>query len=278
MSDDLAALAERMRRATVAVRNDMTSLGSGVIWQANGLIVTNAHVVNRSHVLIELADGRRFEGAIRARDLEHDLAVVTIEASGLPAATFADSDALRPGELVFAMGHPFGVPGVLTAGVVYAPAVTHNNQWIQADLRLAPGNSGGPLCNAGGYVVGINSMIMFGLALAIPSNRVKRFLTLGGPLYLGVTLRPATVSLLGQRRETLLVLEVASRGPAANAGVLPGDILLGVNDRPLTTPADLRRALGKSKGDSLLLDVGRGGKRIALAVDVSPARRKFEAA
>jgi serine protease Do len=173
----LASLAERLRRVTVEVRGAGRGHGSGVIWSPEGRIVTNAHVA-RGRPTVVLSDDRAFEAEVIAWDPAWDLAVLRIEARELPVAEIGDSDALRVGELAFAVGSPFGLRGALSAGMIHAvprggPA---GSRFIRADLRLAPGNSGGPLADARGRVVGINAMIHGGLALAIPSNAVERFL------------------------------------------------------------------------------------------------------
>jgi serine protease Do len=123
-----------------------------------------------------LVDGTRLEGRLLARDRDADLALLAIPGSGMPIATVVDG-AARVGSLVVAVGHPFGVRGAVTAGIVHAvgPIVPRGVPWIQADLRLAPGNSGGPLADATGHVVGLNAMIAGGLALAIPASRIRSF-------------------------------------------------------------------------------------------------------
>ena len=171
---DLAALAQRLRAATVAVRLKYGGAGSGVIWSADGLIVTNAHVVDQRAVEVVLADGRTLPARLLRREARRDLAVLHVAAHGLPAAETRDAGGLRTGEIVVALGHPFGVPNAISVGIVHAaPART---RFVQADLRLAPGNSGGPLADARGRVVGINSMVVAGgLALAVPSGEIARF-------------------------------------------------------------------------------------------------------
>jgi serine protease Do len=167
----LAGLAEFLRRSTVRV--DGPRSGSGVVWRASGLIVTNAHVATGQRALVTLAGGREFEAAVVARDPRRDLAALAVNASGLPAAAIGESDALRPGELLFAAGNPLGLTGALAAGVALSGGAA---EWIRADIPLAPGNSGGPLADAGGRVVGINSMVAGGVALAVPSRAVEAFL------------------------------------------------------------------------------------------------------
>ena len=172
----LTAITARLRRITVQVHGSSASAGSGVIWTSNGLIVTNAHVA-RSRAGVVLPGGRALEARGLAWDPEHDLAALAIDADGLSAADVGDSDGLRVGDLVVAVGNPLGLTGAVTAGVIHAigPRRLAGPSFIQADLRLAPGNSGGPLADARGRVIGINAMIAGGLALALPSNVVARF-------------------------------------------------------------------------------------------------------
>jgi serine protease Do len=172
--DELAAVADRLRRQTVQVHG--SGIGSGVVWSADGLIVTNAHVA-RGRRRVVLGDGRRFDGRLVAWDPERDLAALAIDARELDPVEVRDSDTVRAGELVVAVGHPFGLTGAVTIGVVHAmprPG-SAGRGLVQADLRLAPGNSGGPLADARGRVIGVNAMIAGGLALAVPSNTVVRF-------------------------------------------------------------------------------------------------------
>jgi serine protease Do len=180
---DLATVIARLREITVEVRTAAHAGGAGVIWSADGLVVTSAHVVLsdrgvRGDPHITLPGGCRHPAALVGWDREIDLALLRVEAHDLPAATIGDPDRLRPGELVLAVGHPFGLSGAAVMGVVHAaPARGRRGGpgWIQADVRLAPGNSGGPLADAGGLVVGINAMIAGGLALAVPSPLVQDF-------------------------------------------------------------------------------------------------------
>ena len=192
--DALAAAAERLAHSTVRVldarRGGPAGVGSGVVWRPDGLIVTNAHVVRDARrVVVELTDGRALEGVVTRLDPRRDLAALRVDALHLPAARVGDSSALRVGQLVFALGHPWGVRNAMTAGIVHAVGAGSAGvagvagpgrgagRWVQADLALAPGNSGGPLADAWGRVVGVNSMIVRGLAFAVPSATVERFLS-----------------------------------------------------------------------------------------------------
>jgi serine protease Do len=187
----LATVVGGLREITVEVRTTADAGGAGVIWSADGLIVTSAHVILGSRGLrgaphVVLSDRRRLPAELVQCDRELDLALLRIDAHGLPAAVVGDLDHLRPGALVLAVGHPFGLAGAAVMGVVHAaPARARRGGpgWIQADMRLAPGNSGGPLADAQGRVIGINAMIAGGLALAVPSPTVQDFVmrTAGRP-------------------------------------------------------------------------------------------------
>ncbi len=172
LGDDLAEVAARLREVTVQVLCG-PGCGSGVIWRPDGLIVTNAHVAQTPHPAVLVGGAGQFDAEVIAVDRRRDLAALKIRASGLRAAKVRDPVSLRAGELVVAVGNPAGMAGALAVGMVHAPQA--GRAWIQADIRLAPGNSDGPLADAHGNVLGINSMVVAGLALAIPANRVQRF-------------------------------------------------------------------------------------------------------
>jgi serine protease Do len=174
---ELEAAAERLRQITVQVRTPGLGEGSGVIWSRGGLVVSNAHVARARSLEIELWDGRVLEGLVRWRDPHRDLALLAIPATGLPQAVPGDVEKLRPGEIVLALGHPFGHVNALSFGVIHGlSAGPRRNRWIRADIRLAPGNSGGPLANVAGEVIGVNTLVAGGLAHAIPVSAVQRFL------------------------------------------------------------------------------------------------------
>jgi serine protease Do len=242
-------IAEQLRRSTVLIQSGGRGAGSGVIWSSDGLVVTNAHVVRGGRVNVQLWDGREFEAAIASRDPRRDLAQLRIDAANLPAASQADSSEVRPGEIVIAIGNPMGFVGALATGVIHAVSPLRglgSQSWVQADVRLAPGNSGGPLANAHGRVVGINSMVAGSLALAIPSNAVRDFLSAGpADAWLGVTLHPSLIPRPEGAGKTfgLVVLEVEPGSPADLASLMPGDILLGTEEKPFTAIEDLARAL-----------------------------------
>lgn len=273
-------IAEGLRRSTVHLRiaGGHEGSGSGVIWNPDGLIVTNAHVARSERAMVELWDGRQLEAAVGARDTRRDLASLRVNgAANLPAASPGDSSGLRPGELVMAVGNPLGFTGALSTGVVHAIGPLRGlgtRSWVQADVRLLPGNSGGPLADAQGRVIGINTMIAGRLALAVPSNTVAEFLRRGrSSVSLGVVLQPVQVDFEG-RRLGLLVLKVVPDSPAEAASLLPGDLLLGAAGRAFRSPEDLADALEAGSGSALPLDFLRGDRRRVrqVAVRLEPAR------
>jgi len=262
---DFGEIAEKLRRSTVLVLPGERGNGSGVIWSADGVIITNAHVARASQMRIQLWDGREFDAALVSRDTRRDLAELRISATNLPAVTAADSAQVRPGELAIAIGNPLGFVGALTTGVIHAvgPLVGPlggslrgfgSQPWVQADVRLAPGNSGGPLADASGRVIGINTMVAGRLALAVPSNAVTDFLA-SDPIdaWLGVSVAPVRVPRPGSRAKSfgLVLLEVEPDSPAANASLLPGDILLGTDEKSFSSLEDLSTSL-QGKGPRLL--------------------------
>ncbi len=257
-------IAEQLRRSTVLVSPGGRGNGSGVIWSADGVIVTNAHVARASQMRIQLWDGREFDAALVSRDTRRDLAELRINAANLPAAAAADSSQVRPGELAIAIGNPLGFVGALTTGVIHAVGPLRlwgSEPWVQADVRLAPGNSGGPLADARGRVIGINTMVAGSLALAVPSNAVTNFLA-ADPIdaWLGVTVAPVRVPRPGSRSKAfgLVLLEVEPDGPAANASLLPGDILLGTDEKSFASLDDLSTSLQGSGPRLLRLGFLRG--------------------
>ena len=258
-------VAERLRRSTVHIGSGGRGHGSGIIVQpgasvnsalkSGAVIVTNAHVAAVGLPAVTLWDGRSFQARIDALDRRRDLALLRIPASDsddLPAAALGDSNRLRPGELVVAIGNPLGFIGALTAGVVHAVGPLPGlgpRKWIQAGVRLAPGNSGGPLADAAGTVVGVNTMVAGRLGLAVPSNEVARLLSGNQPQLLGVVLQPVPLSIEGRERLGLRIQETLPDSAASRASLLPGDILVGIGGRPLGSLEDLEEALqAPSKG------------------------------
>jgi len=269
-------IAERLRRSTVEVRiRGNAGGGSGVIWSAAGLVLTNAHVARSAEAEVELWDGRKLPARVASRDARRDLALLRIGGPSGPdrlePAAPGDSAALRPGELVMAVGSPLGFAGALSRGAVHSIGPIEGmgpQTWIRAGVRLAPGNSGGPLANARGEVIGINTAIVNGLGVAIPSNAAAEFVRHGPRPALGVALRPIPLG--------LLLMDVDAEGAAANASLQAGDVLLMSLDE-LHTALDsgtevLRLRFLRGAADA-------GARRLPVReASVRLARRKAEAA
>jgi serine protease Do len=173
----LGKLAEKLGQVTVQVCSSGRNTGAGVVWLRSGLIITNAHVTSGPRAEVVFPDGRALPARVVARDLRRDLAALSVSVDDVEPALRMDARALRVGELVVALGHPFGVPYAASLGIVHrAPAgEPRAHGWLQADIRLAPGNSGGPLADSSGRVVGINAMIVGGLGIAVPTHLIERF-------------------------------------------------------------------------------------------------------
>ena len=276
-SSGLAEMIEQAQASVVQVRRGDRGAGTGVIWQAKGGIITNHHVIAHagSKILVELRDGRTLEARIVDSDPTLDVALLNVPADDLTAVPFADSSKLRVGELVFAIGNPWGQRGVVTAGIVSALSkvkMRNSNrqlEYIKSDVRLAPGNSGGPLLNAQGHVIGINAMIMGGdLSVAIPSNVVSTWvaqLSLAR-ITLGVQIQPAELptkiqqELANEQTLGLLVVGIVEGGLAELAGLLVGDVLIDIENKPLGDAATLRAVLVQSSSqETVRLRVLRGG-------------------
>ena len=185
LAQEIAAAVERLRQITVQIGTHGAAIGAGILWNGGasdgtGLVITNAHVVRGDRATIELSEGTGARGRVVARDLKRDLAAIEIDAWPAIAPTvIRDSPPLRVGELMIAIGHPGGLVGAATLGIVHATQEAREGRaarWVQADLRLAPGFSGGPLADAAGRLVGVNTMIQGSLALAVPAAAVEAWL------------------------------------------------------------------------------------------------------
>jgi serine protease Do len=265
--------------------------GSGVVLSADGGILTNNHVVeNATRITVALQDGRHFPAKVVGVDPATDLAVLRIDAKGLTAARFGDSDAAQVGQWMVAIGSPFGLDYSVTTGVLSAKGrggfgANDVEDYLQTDASINPGNSGGPLVNLQGEVLGINTMIIghaSGIGFAIPSNlarRVSSELLQKGSFsraWIGVgyqELTPELASSFGvQRTRGALVNELVPNGPAAKAGIRPGDILLDIQGREVREGRDLLRAvLQYPVGQTLNVTVLRDGQQKKLAL-VTAAR------
>lgn len=186
LTDSISDVVQRVQRSLVALHNGRHGIGAGIIWSRDGLILTNYHVVAHGRPRVALVDGSEHPAERVAEDPEIDLALLRIESKDLPAALVADSRGLRVGQFVLAVGNPWGQRGAVTVGLVssLARARTRGKRGevdvIRSDARLSPGNSGGPLVNAAGGVVGINTMIVGGdQGIAIPSHVASAFVAQG---------------------------------------------------------------------------------------------------
>src|SRR5579862_1772095 len=287
----LGEIAEKLRRSTVVIHAGGRGSGSGVLWSSNGSVITNAHVARGMQVNVQLWDGREFDASIASRDTRRDLALLRIGAMNLPSVSVADSSHVRPGELAIAIGNPLGFVGALTTGVIHTlgPLSGLGSQsWVQADIRLAPGSSGGPLADVQGRVIGINTMIAGRLALAIPSNAVRDFLSTGpSESWLGVTVHPiriprSNVSVSNVRAFGLLLCEMEPDSPASSASLLPGDILLGTDEETFASLGDLAKTLQGSSPRLLRLEFLRGDyplvRRVTVQLGVQRSSRDSVAA
>ncbi len=190
LNGDLASVIEAAQRSLVQVHDGRRGAGSGLIWSPDGLIITNAHVVSgRSAPEVTLPDGTTVPARIVGSDPGLDLAALSVDAGGLESLTRGSSRDLLPGELVIAVGHPWGVNGAATAGVMIATGAglpdtpESDREWIAASLKLRPGHSGGPLIDAEGRLVGINTMITGpSVGLAVPIHVVEGFVSRVSPV------------------------------------------------------------------------------------------------
>jgi serine protease Do len=273
----IGEVGELLRRSTVHIRitgPGRQSAGSGVIWDTAGTILTNAHVLGNGTPLVELWDGRSLPANLQEADPQRDLARLKLPIAGLPAATFRNQP-VRPGELVVAVGNPLGFTGALSTGIVHAVGPFSGlgrRPWVQTAIRLAPGNSGGPLADAAGHVVGINTMVVHGgIALAVPSATVDEFVRSGAGPQLGVTVRP--VRLPRRSGLGLLILSIDRGSAAEQASLLIGDLLIGTNKTRFTSADDLSDAISEVSAGRLTLRFLRGERTREREVAVSFAGR-----
>lgn len=264
------ALATSLREILVSVRSRAGG-GSGTAWARDGLIVTNHHVVPDDAAEVRLADGRQVRGDVVRRAPESDLAAIRVSTALTAVAVPRTEPGVRAGELAFAMGNPWAEPGVITHGIVTrrGPATAENAlplvDAIQADIRLAPGNSGGPLADAAGRVIGINSMIAGGMGIAIPASTVERFLAgQEEPGFLGISGRPVPLpeaiaaSYGASDGFGLLITDVVPGSPASAAGLIPGDVVLRFDEEHAGLPSIARRLRHLRAGLPLRIELLRG--------------------
>ncbi|MGE5186954.1 MAG: trypsin-like peptidase domain-containing protein [Acidobacteriota bacterium] len=263
-------------------RRHALSLGSGVIVSPDGIIVTNHHVVEKSDAIaVVLKDGRELGAKLVGTDPRSDVAVLRIDAKNLPAIQLADSSKIRVGDLVLAIGNPFGIGQTVTMGIISATGranlgINDVEDFIQTDAAINPGNSGGALVDMNGRLIGINTAIMSrsggyqGIGFAIPSNMVVQIedqLLRHGKVtrgWLGVAIDDVTDSVAMRLhvapRSGVVVTELSPEGPAARAGLALGDVILSVNGVRVTDPGHLRNLVALAGPHRVHLEIVRGGK------------------
>ncbi len=266
------------------------SLGSGVIVDPNGIILTNNHVVKGAQKITVTINQNTYKGKVIGSDAKTDLAVVKIQATGLPAIRWGDSDKLRAGDTVLAIGSPFGLTQTVTSGIVSAVGranvgIAAYEDFIQTDAAINPGNSGGALVNAKGELVGINTAIFSttggyeGIGFAIPSDMAKvvmnELIKTGRVIrgWLGVWIQPVNTELQKQfglkSKQGALVSDFVEGSPAQKAGMERGDFIVKYNGKKVTDPNHLRNMVANTApGAAVPITVIRAGKQVTLTVKI----------
>jgi S1-C subfamily serine protease len=302
-SDKIADIIDNVKRSVVTITTVRVALdvlfgltpiqgvGSGFVVNERGFIVTNSHVIRDAQkVTVILPDGESIEGDVIASDPRRDLALLRVDVEGLKPIKLGDSDNIRVGEIVFAIGSPLGLPGSsVTMGIVSAVNRTIVGEdivledLIQTDAAINPGNSGGPLVNVEGEAIGIATAIIpyaQGIGFAIPINTVKRFLEMiarfGRPVmvWIGVYVAPINRYLAKVYRlpleEGLVVVDVVRGGPAYRVGIRKGDIIMKANNRKVGTAKDLRSAVEDSVSRGyVVLEIFREGRVYEVEVPIA---------
>ncbi|MBZ0186204.1 MAG: trypsin-like peptidase domain-containing protein [Candidatus Obscuribacterales bacterium] len=270
-------------------RLESRGAGSGFIIRSDGYILTNNHVVeNWQEIRVTVNDQRQFEGKVVGRDTTTDLALIKINAKNLPVASFGDSNKLRPGDWVIAIGSPLGLGRTVTLGIVSALGRSIGNlnqsvQLIQTDAAINPGNSGGPLLNIHGEVVGVNTAIRgdaqnigFAIPVSLAKDVARQLLEKGRVAhpYLGIYMQTLDRRLakslgLSQKLKGVLVVQLQRTGPAARGGLRPADLVVGLEGKQVSTSEEVQTCLSSHKpGDKVEFVVIRDGKRIPLSVEI----------
>jgi Do/DeqQ family serine protease len=269
-------------------RRQQTSLGSGVVIDRGGLILTNNHVIkDADEITVKFANKQEGKGKVVGTDVKTDLAVIRVDGkTDLPVASLGNSETLRVGEWAVAIGNPFGLDHTLTVGVISATGrsevgiATYEN-FIQTDASINPGNSGGPLLNIRGEVIGINTAIVAsgqGIGFAIPINMARKVMedlikrgkvTRG---WLGIGIQPLTPELsksFGVGTDGVLVNQVMPKSPAEAAGIKVGDLILMIDGKPLKDPRELQRVIGETEiGKLLEITIQREKEKRTLKVQI----------
>ena len=303
----IAGIAARVLPSVVSISTESFSgsgTGSGFVIRSDGYILTNNHVINdvvngQGKLTVTLNNGKKLSGTVLGADAAYDLAVVKINATGLPALQFGNSDAIQVGDQVIAIGSPLGLTGTVTSGIISAKnrAVTSSGgtgessfiNALQTDAAINPGNSGGPLVDATGAVIGVNSAIAslgssfggqsgsIGLGFAIPINQAKR--TAEQLIKDG----KATYPVMGIRLDTSFTgvgaqianqsQGVVANSPAAKAGLQPGDIITALNGSPISSSDELIVAIrARNVGDTVTLTIDRNGKILKTKVTLAASK------
>jgi len=280
-------------------KKPVSGTGSGFIIESDGYIITNAHVVFQAEtVVVKLADKREFNAEVVGLDRRTDVALLKIKANKLPKVTFGNSDLIKVGQWVAAIGSPFGLENTMTVGVISAinRALPQENfvPFIQTDVAINPGNSGGPLFDTKGHVIGINSQIYsktggsMGLSFAIPIDvaiNVAEQLKTNGKVvrgWLGIVIQEITKELSESfgmsNTKGALVAGIEKKSPAAKGGLLPGDVILKFNKNIINKSSDLPRFVGITKPNTTVpVEIFRKGKAITLNIKVGiiPSQEKL---
>ena len=273
-----------------------SKMGSGMIVSPEGHIVTNWHVINGAlEVAVQLNDGRTLTARVAGADPRSDIAVLKVEAEGLTPIDFGDSESVRVGQMVFAVGNPFGLQETVTQGIISAKGrrtlSEASNEFFQTSTTINPGNSGGPLIDIRGRVIGINNFIISrsggseGIGFAIPSNVARRvyedIIQRGRVIHpwLGVVMRPLTMSLARQLglpdSRGALVAATLANSPAERGGLMGGDVILSFNGRPVHDGKDLRNRVAEAPvGATASFSVLRAGKPLELKVTMEEEPEK----
>ncbi|MBD2774632.1 HhoA/HhoB/HtrA family serine endopeptidase [Iningainema tapete] len=273
--------------------------GSGFIINANGQILTNAHVVNGADIVtVKLKDGRTFDGKVQGEDPVTDVAVIKIDANNLPIVALGNSEILQPGEAVIAIGNPLGLDNTVTSGIISATGRSSSDigandkrvDYLQTDAAINPGNSGGPLLNARGEVIGMNTAIIRGaqgIGFAIPiktAQRIAQELITKGKVdhpYLGIQM----VTLTNEVKEKVnsrtgvnlaadkgvLLINVVPSSPAASAGLKAGDVIESISNQPVSSIVDVQKLVENSKiGFPLQIQIQRNGQKSQVFIRPAP--------
>ena len=268
--DAAAAISDELRGGVAVVRGRGGGGGSGTVWRSDGLVITNNHVATGESAEVAFADGRTCSARVVARDPSVDLAALQVEDCELTALPAGDSAKLHVGQIVIAVGNPLGETRAVTAGIIsgvgggIAGGRLRLTEAVQANITLLPGNSGGPLADVQGRVVGINAMVMGpGVAIAVPSNTVERFLAERAPGAPVLGIGGQAVELPNVAEGAGVLISEVVRGSAAeHAGLMIGDVLLAVDGAPARSGDDLLRALTSRRvGEPRRLAFLRGGHR-----------------